>query len=88
MCKKKEKDTTQTKKKHTKMISVKSTLRSRFYPLIQRSLQHNHGVRPMTVISKSSAEEYNQKVIVLRICLIFICFVSFVQLVRKNNWLA
>ena len=45
------------------MMSLKTAISPKLQPYLQRAIQ-NHGglVRPMTVISKSSAEEYKKQV--------------------------
>lgn len=45
------------------MMSLKTAISPKLQPFLQRAIQ-NHGglVRPMTMMNKSSAEEYKKKV--------------------------
>mmetsp|Transcript_25883 Transcript_25883/g.55359 ORF Transcript_25883/g.55359 Transcript_25883/m.55359 type:complete len:174 (+) Transcript_25883:108-629(+) len=42
------------------MMSIKTAISPRLQPLLRRAVQ-NHGARPMTVLSKTSAEEYKKQ---------------------------
>mmetsp|Transcript_2936 Transcript_2936/g.7043 ORF Transcript_2936/g.7043 Transcript_2936/m.7043 type:complete len:174 (-) Transcript_2936:253-774(-) len=42
------------------MMSIRSAIRPKLQPLVERAVQQ-HGVRPMTVLSKASAEEYKKQ---------------------------
>lgn len=41
-------------------MSIRTAISPKLQPLLQRAVQ-NHGVRPMTVLSKKSAEEYQKQ---------------------------
>jgi hypothetical protein len=43
------------------MMSLKSAVSPKLRPLVQRAVKLN-GARPMTVLSKESAEEYKKQV--------------------------
>merc|ERR1712224_402736 len=53
----------QTRHNHERtMMSLRSAVTSKLQPTLQRAVQNHGGViRPMTVISKSSAEEYKKQ---------------------------
>jgi len=42
------------------MMSIKTIISPKLQPLFQRAIQ-NHAIRPMTILSKTSAEEYEKK---------------------------
>ena len=45
------------------MMRLRTAVSSKFQPVLQRAIQQHGGVfRPMTIISKSSAEEYKKQV--------------------------
>ena len=45
------------------MMSLKSAVSPKLRTLVQRSIVEQHGgIRPMTVLSKESAEEYKKQV--------------------------
>ena len=43
------------------MMALGTAIRPKVQPLVRRVVQ-SHGVRPMTVLSKQSAEEYKKQV--------------------------
>jgi hypothetical protein len=44
------------------MMSLKSIVSPKLRPLVQRAIVQQHGIRPMTVLSKESGEEYKKQV--------------------------
>ena len=48
-------------------MSIRTAISPKLQPLLQRAVQ-NHGVRPMTVLSKKSAEEYQKQVRIAVVC--------------------